>query len=61
VTQQLVFISATVQCETEEQAVKAMEALSRVATGLALDGQTMQITAAAYDPDEDDDDPDQED
>jgi hypothetical protein len=56
VSQQGIFVTTSVVCETEEQAVRAMEKLSRVALGLAFDGQSMSINATPYELDDEDDD-----
>lgn len=45
-------VSVMVLPESEEQAAKVVDALSRVACGLAFDGQTVSITINHYIPDE---------
>lgn len=45
-------VSASAICEDQEQINRAIEALSRVATGLAMEGQSIQISAVSYDPEE---------
>ncbi len=47
-------ISAMVLPETSEEAVKAVEVLSRAATGLAFDGINTSITITTYEPEDED-------
>jgi hypothetical protein len=44
-------ISVTIFPETQEEAVKVVEALSRVATGLAFEGLSVSISIHTYDLD----------
>ena len=48
-------VNLTVLPETESQASRVVEALARVATGLAFEGQTVSISITNFDPDEEDD------
>lgn len=41
----VVIVNATIVCETQAQAVTAMESLSRAGVGLALEGLNVQINA----------------
>jgi hypothetical protein len=47
-------ISCTILPETQDEAVKAMEALTRVATGLAFEGISVSLSINSYEPDLDD-------
>lgn len=50
---QHVMVTASAVCETPEAATRAVEALARVAAGLALEGQMIAVNAMPYDPEED--------
>jgi hypothetical protein len=44
-------ISLLILLDTQDEAVKVVEALSRVATGLAFDGLSVSISIHTYEPD----------
>ncbi len=46
-------IHTTILPDTQEEAIKAVEVLSRAATGLAIDGISVTIAINNFDPDED--------
>lgn len=46
-------ISLSVHPKTQEEAAKAVESLSRVATGLAFDGMDVHVNITNYKTDED--------
>ena len=47
-----VSLSLTILPESEEEAVRAMESLSRVAMGVAFEGISLSINIVSYDPGE---------
>jgi hypothetical protein len=49
---QHVAIQASALCEAQTDVARAVEALSRAAAGLCMDGISVQISAIPYDPDE---------
>ncbi len=46
-------VSATILPKTQEEAIKAVEVLSRAVAGLAFEGISVSININPYDPDED--------
>lgn len=45
-------IALTVLPDTQEEALKVVEVLSRAATGLVFDGLTCTVSFTVYDPEE---------
>lgn len=51
--ERLIVVNANVQAESEEQAARAMEVLSRAVLGLALEGAGVNVMASVVELDDD--------